>query len=68
MNILTYLRTKARYLAEDLGASEEGATATEYVFLLVFIALAIIVGAGLLGTAINDRFSTAATSVTTGSA
>lgn len=55
MNILTYLRTKY--------ASEEGATATEYIFLLVFIAIAIIVGATALGTAINGGFNAASTSV-----
>ena len=44
---------------------EDGATATEYVFLLVFIALLIIVGALALGNAINDRFGEAATEVST---
>lgn len=63
MNILTYLRTKVRYLAEDLGASEEGATATEYVFLLVFIAIVIAGGATALGLAIDGRFDEAATQV-----
>lgn len=55
MNILTYLRAKY--------GSEEGATATEYVFLLVFIALAIIAGATLLGDAINVGFGNAASEV-----
>lgn len=57
MNFLTYLRNK-------LGA-EDGATATEYVFLLVFIAIAIIGGATLLGNNIDTRFSGAATTVST---
>lgn len=43
--------------------TEDGATATEYIFLLVFIAIAIIVGATLLGDAINGGFSAASTSV-----
>ena len=34
-----------------------GATATEYAMLLVFIALAIAVGASALGTGINDLFA-----------
>lgn len=55
MNVLTYLRAKY--------ASEEGATATEYIFLLVFIAIAIIAGATLLGDAINGGFSAASNSV-----
>jgi pilus assembly protein Flp/PilA len=36
--------------------TEEGATATEYIVLLVFIALAIVAGATILGGAINTRF------------
>jgi Flp pilus assembly pilin Flp len=35
---------------------EDGAVATEYGLLLVLIALAIIVAAGLLGTAISNVF------------
>ena len=46
------------YLAK-FRAGEEGATATEYIVLLVFIALAIIAGAILLGNAINGAFSDA---------
>lgn len=46
---------------------EEGATSTEYVFLVAFIALLIIVGALALGNAINDRYSQAAVDVSTAS-
>ena len=42
---------------------QDGATATEYIFLLVFIAIAIIVGATALGTAVNAGFSSASASV-----
>jgi len=35
---------------------EDGAVATEYALLLVLIALAIIVAAALLGSAIRDVF------------
>ena len=34
-----------------------GATATEYAMLLVFIALAIAVGASALGTGVNGLFT-----------
>ena len=52
------------YLAK-LHDGEEGATATEYIVLLVFIALAIIAGAILLGGAINTAFSNAKTEIAT---
>jgi pilus assembly protein Flp/PilA len=52
------------YLAK-FHAGEEGATATEYIVLLVFIALAIIAGAILLGGAINGAFTKAKTSIST---
>ena len=42
---------------------EDGATATEYIVLLVFIALAIIAGAILLGDAINGAFGGAAETI-----
>jgi len=35
---------------------ESGATAIEYGLIAALIALAIIVGAGALGNAINDKF------------
>jgi pilus assembly protein Flp/PilA len=38
---------------------DEGATATEYIVLLVFIAIAIIVGATLFGEALNGVFGEA---------
>ena len=36
---------------------ESGATATEYAMLIVFIALAVAVGANVLGTGINGLFT-----------
>jgi pilus assembly protein Flp/PilA len=33
---------------------EQGATATEYALLIVFVALAIAFGAGTLGTGLNN--------------
>jgi pilus assembly protein Flp/PilA len=42
---------------------ESGATAIEYGLIAALIALAIIVGAGALGTALNKQFSTIANCV-----
>jgi len=36
---------------------ERGATATEYALLIVFVALAIAIGAPTLGQGLNDLFS-----------
>jgi Flp pilus assembly pilin Flp len=60
---MTIKQTLDYYLAK-LQVGEEGATATEYIVLLVFIALAIIAGAILLGTAINGAFGKASTTIT----
>ena len=43
---------------------EEGATAIEYGLLAALIAVAIIAGAGLLGTSLNNKFTTIAGQVT----
>ena len=43
-----------RYFRRD----ERGATASEYALLIVFVALAIAVGAQTLGTGISSLFST----------
>jgi pilus assembly protein Flp/PilA len=42
-------------------SDERGATATEYAMLIVFVAVAIAVGANLLGTGISNLFSQIAT-------
>ena len=47
---------------------ESGATAIEYGLIAALIALAIMVGAGSLGNALNAKFTTIATSVNTGTA
>lgn len=44
---------------------EEGVTAIEYGLIAALIAVAIIVGAGLLGTNLNDLFNDIATCVAT---
>jgi pilus assembly protein Flp/PilA len=43
---------------------ERGATATEYAMLVVFIALAVAVGATALGGGVNTLFSKVGTSLT----
>jgi pilus assembly protein Flp/PilA len=44
-------------LIKHFGIDERGATATEYALLIVFVALAIAVGAQILGSNINTLFS-----------
>jgi len=39
---------------------EEGATMVEYALMVALIAVVVIVGAGLLGNAINTKFTTVA--------
>jgi pilus assembly protein Flp/PilA len=48
--------------------NESGATAIEYGLIAALIALAIMIGAGQLGTALDTQFSNIATAVTTGQA
>ena len=47
---------------------ESGATAIEYGLIAALIALAIMVGAGALGNALNDQFGTIATKLNTATA
>ena len=47
-------------------ADEEGVTAIEYGLLAALIAVAIIVGAGFLGTNLNDLFNRIATCISGG--
>jgi pilus assembly protein Flp/PilA len=47
---------------------ESGATAIEYGLIAALIAVAIITGAGLLGTNLNSKFNAIATKVGTGTA
>lgn len=49
----------------DLTHSETGATAAEYALLVSLVAIVIVVGAFLLGTAINDRLTDTATCIDT---
>jgi len=42
---------------------EQGATATEYAMLLIFIALAIAFGASILGANINNLFASTGSAI-----
>ena len=53
-----------RSLTSRLRREESGATATEYAMLIVFVALAIAVGAQALGTSLTNLFSNVATTLT----
>jgi len=46
-----------RKLINRFHRDERGATATEYALLIVFVALAIAVGANTLGTGLSGLFS-----------
>lgn len=50
-----------RRLIDRFHRDEQGATATEYALLIVFIALAVAVGANTLGTGLSNLFSNIAT-------
>jgi pilus assembly protein Flp/PilA len=64
MLLSLYTRLQAMWLgARSHIEDENGAVATEYALLLVFVALAIIVGATALGVAINNRLNEAASTI-----
>jgi pilus assembly protein Flp/PilA len=44
-------------LIKYFGRDESGATATEYALLIVFVALAVAVGANTLGTGLSTLFT-----------
>ena len=50
-------------LVARFAKDESGATAIEYGLIAALIAVAIIAGAGALGTAINEKFTTISTEV-----
>jgi pilus assembly protein Flp/PilA len=51
-------------LTTRFGRDESGATATEYAMLIVFVALAIAVGAQTLGTDLSNMFTQVGTTLT----
>ena len=54
---LVRLPSTFRSLIKHLHRDERGATATEYALLVVFVALAIAVGASTLGNGLSGLFS-----------
>ena len=50
-------------LVARFAKDESGATAIEYGLIAALIAVAIIAGAGALGTTINTKFGTIATKI-----
>jgi len=52
-------------LLADFGNDDSGATAIEYGLIAALIAVAIIVGAGMVGTEVNNKFGAIANRVKT---
>ena len=52
-------------LSGRLSVEEKGSTATEYSLLVGFIAIVLVVGVGLFGTALNGYFNGLGTGVQT---
>lgn len=46
------------FLLKNFLKQDEGVTAIEYVLIAIFIALAIIIGVGLVGVSLNTLFTT----------
>jgi pilus assembly protein Flp/PilA len=57
------LRSRMHDRLADLTRSETGATAAEYALLVALIAVAIVVGANLLGQAVNNRLTNTSTCI-----
>ena len=52
-------------LLRKLKTSKSGASAAEYALIISLIGLVIVAGAGLLGNAINNKYSGAAAQIKT---
>ena len=64
--MLVKLWCRAQAMLMDVGSRlrrEDGVIATEYIIVLVLVALAIIAGATYLGTQINAKLSSAGNAV-----
>lgn len=64
-NITRFMLCRLYQLQRRLSAEERGATATEYSILVGFIAIVIVAGVGLFGTALNGYFNGLGTGVQT---
>jgi pilus assembly protein Flp/PilA len=60
---LTMMTAEVQSRFGQIVRQDRGATATEYGLLVAFIAIVIIVGVSLFGTALNTFFTNLATSV-----
>lgn len=56
---------KLKDAARSFLVEDEGATMVEYALIVAVIAIVALVGAKALGNAVNGRFNTTATAVTT---
>ena len=63
MQYLLNLFVAIQLRAADLSDKDRGATATEYALLVAFIALVVVGGATLFGTALSNWFKNLATSI-----
>lgn len=54
-----------RSFLNRLVSEEDGATMVEYALMVALIAVVVMAGAAALGTAINTKFDTVKTSVST---
>ena len=57
LNLFTNVQSRMLHAQTHRGTQEDGAIAVEYALLVVLIAIAMGVGAKVLGTAISDKFS-----------
>jgi Flp pilus assembly pilin Flp len=65
MLLNAYTKLQAAWLSfRSRFENEDGVIATEYIIMLVLVALAIIAGATYLGIQINNKLSSAGNSVT----
>jgi pilus assembly protein Flp/PilA len=62
---LTRLRMSASAVLTTFRNQERGTTATEYSLLVGFIAIVIVAGVGLFGTALNSSFGFLTTGIRT---
>lgn len=64
-NIAQRFQTWILSVSGRLAVEEKGSTATEYSLLVGFIAIVIVAGVGLFGTALNGYFNGLSTGVKT---
>ncbi|MBS0271128.1 MAG: Flp family type IVb pilin [Proteobacteria bacterium] len=55
------MQGKVMLLIENFIKQDQGVTAIEYVLIAILIGLAILVGAALIGTSLNNEFTAIST-------